>query len=146
MRRRGGVLWCGVRAWLGCAPIQNVALLLCKNSRTHKVAAPFACCFLSHPEHHTNHSQPSPSLARACSQVVRTTTVARVLAVGRSDYATIAERFPDSARAVLHNLQALAEEVGAHRSLHTAAQHACSALNDLELPIVPDLLSGSSKI
>ena len=35
----------------------------------------------------------------------------RVLAVGRTDYDNIAARFPDSARTVLHNLQAMAEEV-----------------------------------
>eukprot|EP00887_Chlorella_sp_A99_P005048 scaffold4.g5048.t1 len=48
----------------------------------------------------------------ACEQsgAVHTTTLVRILAISKSSYESIAERFPESARAVLNNLLAQAEE------------------------------------
>jgi hypothetical protein len=43
---------------------------------------------------------------------VSTLSVARVLAIHRSDYESIADRFQDSARAVLENLLRYTQQVG----------------------------------
>lgn len=67
------------------------------------------CCSLllaaCQPLHTHNHAHTrtlyTPSLA---AQTVSTLSVARVLAIHRSDYESIADRFQDSARAVLENL------------------------------------------